>query len=111
MKNLESLAVSFNRSDRDQVESDLLAQALRNAKRKAQDVARGIGAKLGPASGVSTTALRNLSHAMGMASDPYGRNRGDRLGERRSPPTADMALVQAMRLAQGVDVIYRIGGK
>lgn len=107
MKNIESLAVAFNRNDRDKVESELLAQALGTAKRKAQDVARGAGVKLGAASGVSTGALRNLSNAMGMASDPFGRNSADR----RSPPKADMALVQAMRLAQGVDVIYRIGGK
>lgn len=107
MKSIESLAVSFNRSDRDKVESDLLAQALGMAKLKAQKIARGVGARLGPATGVSTGALRNLSNAMGMASDPFGRNMGDR----RSPPKADMSLVQAMRLAQGVDVIYRIGGK
>ncbi len=107
VKNIESLAVAFNRSDRDKVESDLLAQALGSAKLKAQDIARGVGAKLGAATGVSTAPLRNLSHSMGMASDPFGRN----MSERRSPPKADMALVQAMRLAQSVDVIYRIGGK
>ncbi|QOY93733.1 SIMPL domain-containing protein [Massilia sp. UMI-21] len=107
VKNIESLAVSFSRSDRDKVESDLLAQALGTAKLKAQNVARGVGARLGPATGVSTGALKNLSQAMGMASDPNGRYTGDR----RTPPRADMALVQAMRLAQSVDVIYRIGGK
>ena len=107
MKNIESLAVSFNRNDRDRIESDLLAQALGTAKLKARNIARGVGARLGPATGVSTGALRNLSNAMGMASDPFGRNSG----ERRSPSKADMSLVQAMRLAQGVDVIYRIGGK
>lgn len=107
MQDIESLAVSFNRKDRDKVESELLAQALGTARRKAQTIARGLGARLGPPTGVSTGALRNLSNAMGMASDPFGRNSGDR----RSPPKADMSLVQAMRLAQGVDVIYRIGGK
>lgn len=107
MKDLESLAVAFNRSDRDKIEADLLAQALAAAKLKAQNIARGIGARLGPATGVSQGPLRNLSNAMGMASDPNGRYPGDR----RTPPRSDMALVQAMRLAQGVDMIYRIGGK
>lgn len=106
-KNIESLAVSFNRSDRDKVESDLLDQALGTARRKAQNIARGVGVKLGAATGVSTGALRNLSNAMGMASDPNVRYTGDR----RSSPKADMALVQSMRLAQSVDVIYRIGSK
>lgn len=107
LKHIESLAVAFSRSDRDQVESDLLAQALGTARRKAQNIARGVGARLGPATGVSSGALKNLSQAMGMASEPNGRYTGDR----RTPPRADMALVQAMRLAQSVDVIYRIGGK
>uniref|UniRef100_UPI0028AD173E SIMPL domain-containing protein n=1 Tax=Massilia alkalitolerans TaxID=286638 RepID=UPI0028AD173E len=107
MKDLESLAVSFNRSDREKVESDLLQQAIGMARLKAKDIARGIGAKLGTATGVSIGPLKNLSNAMGMASDSNARGGG---GGRRSART-EMALVQAMRLAQSVDVIYRIGGK
>ena len=108
MKNIESLAVAFNRSDRDKVESELLAEALGSARLKAQEIARGVGARLGPATGVTPGALKNLSNAMGMASDAFGRNSG---ADRRSSPREDMSLVQAMRLAQGVDVIYKIGGK
>jgi uncharacterized protein YggE len=107
MKDLESLSVSFNRSDREKVESELLQQAIGSARLKAQDIARGVGARLGPATGVSIAPLRNLSNAMGMASDSNARASAGR----RSGPKADMALVQAMRLAQSVDVIYRIGGK
>lgn len=77
------------------------------SKSKAQNIARGIGARLGPATGVALEPLKNLSHAMGMASDPNGRSGSDR----RTPPRDDMALVQAMRLVQVADVIYRIGGK
>jgi uncharacterized protein len=107
MKDHDSLAVSFNRSDRARVEADLLAQALGVARLKAQTIARSIGARLGPVTGVSPGSLKNLSHSMGMASDPDNRYTGDR----HPPQNADMALVQALRLAQGVDVIYRIGGK
>ncbi|VXC62805.1 SIMPL domain-containing protein [Massilia sp. 9I] len=107
MKDLESLTVAFNRSDRQKVEADLLQQALRMAKAKAQEIARGVGAKLGPASGVSIGALKNLSNAMGMASDSNARSSGGR----RTGARTEMALVQAIRLAQSVDVIYRIGGK
>ena len=106
MKDIESMAVSFNRSDRDKIESDLLDEALAKAKLKAQQIAKGVGARLGPAAGVSVMPLRNLSNAMGMASDPYARN----IGDRRAPPKGtDMALIAAMRLAQTADVIYRIG--
>ena len=106
-KDIESLSVSFNRSDREKVESSLLQQAIASARVKAQDIARGVGARLGQASGVSIAPLKNLSNAMGMASDSNARSSGGR----RTGPKADMALVQAMRLAQSVDVIYRIGGK
>ncbi|MCC2957181.1 SIMPL domain-containing protein [Massilia sp. IC2-477] len=107
MKDIESLAVTYNRSDREKIESDLLQQALVSAKLKAQEIARGVGARLGPATGVSIAPLKNLSNAMGMASDSNARGGGGR----RVPPKTDMALVQAMRLAQTADVIYRIGGK
>lgn len=106
MKNIESLAVTFNRSDRDKIEDDLLDEALGKAKLKAQKIAKGVGARLGAATGVSVGSLKNLSHAMGMASDPFARNVGER---RASPKGSEMALVQAMRLGQSVDVIYRIG--
>jgi len=107
MKDVESLAVSFNRTDRDQVETDLVTQALAMARSKAANIARSIKARLGPVTGGSLEPLKNLSNAMGMASDPNGRYTGDR----RNPPREDMALVQAMRLVQAADLIYRIGGK
>lgn len=107
MKDLESLSVSFNRSDRDQVEAELLQQAIGTARLKAKDIARGIGARLGAATGVSIGPLKNLSNAMGLSSDANARGGG---GGRRGART-EMALVQSMRLAQSVDVIYRIGGK
>lgn len=107
MKDLESLAVAFNRSDRDKIEADLVTQALATAKSKAQNIARGVGARLGPATGVALEPLKNLSNSMGMSSDPNGRH----IGDRRGAPRGDMALVQAMRLMQAANVIYRIGGK
>jgi len=105
-KDIESLSVAFNRSDREQVESELLQQAIGMAKKKAQDIARGIGGKLGPATGVAIGPIKNLSNAMGMANDANARSGGP-----RTPKRADMALVQSMRLYQAVDVIYRIGNK
>jgi uncharacterized protein len=102
-KDIESLAVSFSRSDREQVEADLATQALGTARRKAQNIARAIGAKLGPATGVALTPLKNLSNAMGMATEPASRYTGARNGE-----APDRALIQSMRLMQAADVIYRI---
>ena len=104
MPQVESLAVAFSRSDRDKIEAELVTQALANAKGKAQNMARGIGAKLGPATGVSLGTLKNLSNAMGMATEPNGRYSDGGAEQGR-----DLTLVAAMTLVQGVDVIYRIG--
>lgn len=98
--NVESLAVAFSRSDRDRIEAELVSQALGAARVKAQHIARGVGAKLGPAGGVALAPLKNLSNAMGLASD----------GPRHTPASApgDPLLVSVQKLVQGVDVIYRI---
>jgi len=99
--NVESLAVAFSRSDADRIEAELVSQALGAARLKAQNIARGIGARLGPANGVALAPLKNLSNAMGLATD----------GPRYSPVSTpgDPLLVTMQKLVQGVDVIYRIG--
>lgn len=101
MPNVESLAVAFSRSDADKIEAELVSQALGAARQKAQNIARGIGARLGPANGVALAPLKNLSNAMGLATD----------GPRYSPVSTpgDQLLVTVQKLVQGVDVIYRIG--
>lgn len=98
--NVESLAVAFSRSDRDKIEAELVSQALGAARLKAQNIARGVGARLGPANGVALAPLKNLSNAMGLASD----------GPRYAPVSTphDPLLVSVQKLVQGVDVIYRI---
>ena len=98
--NLESLAVAFSRSDADKIEAELVSQALGAARLKAQNIARGIGAKLGPANGVALAPLKNLSNSMGLAAD------GPRHASVASP--RDPLLVGVQKLVQGVDVIYRI---
>lgn len=100
LPNVESLAVAFSRSDADKIEAELVSQALGAARLKAQNIARGIGAKLGPANGVALAPLKNLSNAMGLAAD----------GPRYTPASAprDPLLVGVQKLVQGVDVIYRI---
>jgi uncharacterized protein YggE len=101
LPNVEALAVAFSRSDADKIEADLVSQALGAARVKAQNIARGIGAKLGPAGGVALAPLKNLSNAMGLASD------APRYPSVSSP--RDPQLVGVQKFVQGVDVIYRIG--
>lgn len=101
MPNVEQLAVAFSRSDADKIEAELVGQALGAARLKAQNIARGINARLGAANGVALAPLKNLSNAMGLATD----------GPRYTPVTTpgDPLLVSVQKLVQGVDVIYRIG--
>lgn len=101
LPNVESLAVAFSRSDADKIEAELVNQALGAARVKAQKIALGIGAKLGPAGGVALAPLKNLSNAMGLASD------APRYPSVSSP--RDPQLVGVQKFVQGVDVIYRIG--
>ena len=101
LPNVEALAVAFSRSDADRIEAELVSQALEAARVKAQNIARGIGAKLGPAGGVALAPLKNLSNAMGLASD------APRYPSLSSP--RDPLLVGVQKFVQGVDVIYRIG--
>lgn len=101
LPNVESLAVAFSRSDADKIEAELVSRALGAARVKAQNIAVGIGAKLGPAGGVALAPLKNLSNAMGLASD------APRYPSVSSP--RDPQLVSVQKFVQGVDVIYRIG--
>jgi uncharacterized protein YggE len=101
LPNVESLAVAFSRSDADKIEAELVSQALGAARVKAQNIALGIGAKLGPAGGVALAPLKNLSNAMGLATD------APRYPSVSSP--RDPQLVGVQKFVQGVDVIYRIG--
>ena len=100
LPNVESLAVAFSRSDADKIEAELVSQALGAARVKAQNIALGIGAKLGPAGGVALAPLKNLSNAMGLASDAP---------RYPSASPGDPLLVGVQKFVQGVDVIYRIG--
>ena len=101
LPNVESLAVAFSRSDADKIEGELVNQALGAARVKAQNIALGLGAKLGPAGGVALAPLKNLSNAMGLSSD------APRYPSVSSP--RDPQLVGVQKFVQGVDVIYRIG--
>lgn len=103
MQNVAAFGVVFSHTDRDKIEAELMADALADARRKATLIARGVGRKLGQASGVATSPLKNMSNSFGLATDyPFGR------AARPAPDSVDYALVASIRLAQNVDVIFRL---
>lgn len=103
MQNVAAFGVAFSHTDSEKIEADLLADALANARKKAALIARGVGRRLGAASGVATSPLKNMSNSFGLATD-YSFPRG----ARPSPDAVDYTLVASIRLAQDVDVIYRL---
>lgn len=105
MPNLDDFGVSFDRSDRAAIETQLMQDALKNARKKAADIAAGVGRKLGPASGVSMGQIRNLSRAMGLTEVDYPRDQGARnvTSDRDS-----LGTISVIRMGQSADVLYRL---
>lgn len=101
LQNIDAIGVAFSRSDAQQLEADLVKEALADARRQAMNIARGAGRGLGPVNGVSLQPLKNLSNSFGLASENYERvSRPKRDG-------VDYSLVAAMELRQIVNVLYR----
>lgn len=106
MENLDNFATDFAPADKDQVEMELTNAAIKDARKHAEAMAAGFGRKLGPVTGVSTGALKNLSNAMGLfPSDFTNRSRA---GGPKRMDKANIASVAALRFAVSVDVIFRI---
>jgi uncharacterized protein YggE len=106
MPNVDGLMTGFDISTREQTETELTAEAIKAARRKAEAMAAGFGRKLGAVSGVSLGELKNVTRAMGLAAaDPTrftsteGRGQYDR---------DTLLLVTAIKMSQSVDVIFRI---
>ena len=102
MPEVTELSVTFSRSDRRQIETELVASALADARHKADNLARGAGRQLGQANGIALVPIRNLSTTFGFSSAEGFRQSG-----RRKDP-GDATLVAAIRLVQEVDVIFKL---
>lgn len=104
MPNLDEFAVAFDITDRSKIEAELTAAALKNARTRATDIAAGVGRKLGPASGVSTGEVRNLSRMMGLAASESplrSKSGADQVGDRNA-----LSTINIIELRQTVDVLY-----
>jgi uncharacterized protein YggE len=104
MKNVDSFASSFGATEHDKIEGELTIEAIKDARRKAEAMAAGLGRKLGAATAVSSGALKNLGNAMGLVQAQfYGRQSSDEQTKR-----SDFLSVDVIKMAQPVDVIFRI---
>lgn len=105
MPNLDGFATSFDTTDREKVEMELVLLAMKAARRKAVAMAKGAGMKLGAVTAVTTGDLKNLSRAMGLApADPRYSGSGTRSAYNRK----DLLSIDIIKLAQPVDMIFRL---
>jgi uncharacterized protein YggE len=102
MPGVTEFSVTFSRSDRRQIETELVASALADARHKADNLARGAGRQLGQANGIAVVPIRNLSTTFGFSSAEGYRQSG------RRKEQGDPTLVAAIRLVQEVDVIFKL---
>ncbi len=105
--NLDGFMTGFDSSERAKIEIELMGDAIKMARRKAEGVAAGFGRKVGAVSGVSTSELKNLTRAMNLSPVEFNNYRGN---QERNPPAdrAELVTVTSIKLQQPVDVIFRI---
>jgi len=105
LPNIDHLSTTFARKDREKVEQELTANAVKDAQRRAEAMAAGFGKKVGAVSAISSGQLRNLTNAVGlMPGDLYYRNRT----VEAAPADKDFLATEVLRWSQTVDVIFRI---
>ncbi|NYE60942.1 uncharacterized protein YggE [Duganella sp. 1224] len=108
MPHLDHFATTFGRSDREATERELTAAAVRDAQRRAEAMAAGLGRKLGAVTAISSGQLRNLTGAIGLApADLYFR-RDPRPAPAAQPADKDFLATGLLTWTQTVDVIFRI---
>ncbi|MDB5961829.1 MAG: hypothetical protein JWP59_3123 [Massilia sp.] len=104
MPDLDGFLIGFDSSRREQIEGELTAEALKNARRRAEAIAGGVGRKLGLASAVSTGDLKNVTRAVGLGG---AQSVGYRNPVKADPDREGLLMIVPMKLSQSVDVIYR----
>lgn len=104
LPNLDGFMTAFDSTSRPQIEAELMTDAIRQARKKADAMAAAFGRKVAGVGGVSTGAIKNLSRSMDLTP-------GDYRSERRADSPAargELIAVTALKLAQPVDVIFRL---
>lgn len=104
LPNLDGFMTAFDSTLRPQIEAELMNDAIRQARKKADAMAAVFGRKVAGVGGVSTSAIKNLSRSMDLTPSDYRSER------RADSPAArgDLIAVTALKLALPVDVIFRL---
>ncbi len=104
MPNLADFATSFDIVEREQFEAELMQDALRDARRRAESIAKGARRKLGAVMAVTPGGVKNVGAAIGLvrADVSYTRVRASNVEAR------NFLSVDALKLVQPVDVVFKL---
>lgn len=107
--NLDSFASSFDLSTMDQLNDELVTEAIRDARRRADVMAAAAGRRVGAVMGATPDQLKNLTTAMGLERGDF-RETARRAGGGRAEQTdrEQLLTIPALRLRQPVDVVFRL---
>ena len=104
--NLDGFMTVLDTSQRGKVEAALMADAIKDARAKAEGIAAGFGRKLGAVGGVSPGELKNLTRAMNLS--PSELNLRNARSRDAGADRTELLAINLLRLAQSVDVLFRI---
>jgi len=104
--NLDGFMTGFDTTERVKVEMDLVADAIKMARRKGAGMAAGIGRKLGPVTAMSTGELKNLSRAMNLLPVENGYRASANRNEKNARD--ELLTITTLKMVQLVDMIFRI---
>jgi uncharacterized protein YggE len=109
--NLDSFAASFDLSTMEQVNDELVLEAIADARRRAEVMAAASGRRLGPVMAATPDALKKLGTAMGLEREEFRMPRSGRgTGNQRAGDIdrETFVMVQSLKLRQPVDVVFRL---
>ena len=102
--NLLDFATSFDIVEREQVEAELMANALADARRRAEIIARGAKRKLGAVTAVTPGGVKNVGATIGLVRADIGFTRV----KASNVEARNFLSVDALKLVQPVDVVFRL---
>ena len=109
--NLDSFAADFDLSTMEQVNDEMVAAAIANARRRAEVMAAAGGRRLGPMMAASPDALKKLGTTLGLERDEFRIERRARAPSNQRAADIDretFVMVQLLKLRQSVDIVFRL---
>jgi len=103
--NLLDFATSFDIVEREQVEAELMANALADARRRAEIIAKGTRRKLGAVTAVTPGGVKNVGATIGLVRADVGFTR---VRAASNVEGRNFLSVDALKLVQPVDVVFRL---